>query len=198
MDLGVVIALVLATALATWGVTSWITNRDEKPNDAAVGFYDDMTTHHYQAVEMANIYIRNGDDKLLREIAAKISFAQAGDIRVMQSAMVDWGKDGTPDVAMEWMGMPVDQNAQPGMATTSEMSALEAARGSELDDQFSKLMIEHHLAGVHMADAAADRANLDSVRQLASNTAEAQRAEITELNQRRVQLGLPAVDVDEN
>lgn len=196
VDLGVVVALVIATGFATWAVTQWWTSREDKPNAAAVGFYDDMTTHHYQAVEMSNIYIRNGDDPLLREIAAKISFAQAGDIRVMQRALVDWNQDGTPDVAMEWMGMPVDQNAQPGMATADQMAALEAARGSELDDQFSELMIRHHAAGIHMAEQAAERANLGSVRDFASIVAGAQREEITELNQRRAALGLPEVDAD--
>ena len=196
VDLGVAVALLLATGFLTWAVTHWWTSREDKPNAAAVGFYDDMTTHHYQAIEMANIYVRNGDDPLLREIAAKISFSQAGDIREMQRALVGWNQDGTPDVAMEWMGMPVDQNAQPGMATADEMAALEAARGAELDGQFSELMINHHAAGVHMAEQAAERANLGGVRDFASIVAEAQREEISELNQRRVALGLAEVDAD--
>lgn len=184
------LAFALGIGVLSWGVSAWFHDREDAPGPVDVGFYDDMTTHHYQAIEMANVYVRNGDDPLLREVAAKISFAQAGDIREMQRALVEWDETGTPDVAMEWMGTPVDQHAQPGMASAAELDQLVEARGSQLDDLFSRLMIEHHEGGIHMAEVAAERARLGDVRELARVMAASQREEIDELGRRRVELGL--------
>lgn len=184
------LAFALGIGVLSWGVSAWLHDREDAPGAVDVGFYDDMTTHHYQAIEMANVYVRNGDDPLLREVAAKISFAQAGDIREMQRALVAWDETGTPDVAMEWMGTPVDQHAQPGMASAAEIERLVEARGSQLDDLFSRLMIEHHEGGIHMAEVAADRARIGDVRDLARIMAASQREEIDELDRRRAELGL--------
>lgn len=184
------VVLVAAVAFAASSVTYWWTQRSERPGPADVGFYDDMTVHHFQAIAMANAYLRHGDDPVLRTMAWEIAFGQAGDIRVMQDALTDWGETGSPDVAMDWMGMPVAPDAQPGMASPEEMAALGAARDRELDDLFSALMIDHHEGGVHMATAAMERARLASVRDLAGVMAEVQRKEISELDARRERLGL--------
>ena len=147
------------------------------------------------AIEMANVYMRNGEDELLRNMAWEVAFVQSGDIRVMQNALGKWGKTGNPDVAMEWMGMRgVAQDAQPGMATDDEMAALEQARGRELDDLFTRLMMNHHAGGVHMASAAAARARIGDVRQFARLMASAQQFEIGEFDFARKQLGLPSYE----
>lgn len=190
-----VVALLVATAFVSAAATYWWVERGPQPGAADVGFYDDMTTHHFQAIEMANIYMRNGEDELLRNMAWEVVFVQSGDIRVMQNALGKWGKTGNPDVAMEWMDMRgVAQDAQPGMATDDEMTALEQARGRELDDIFTRLMMNHHAGGVHMASAAAARARIGDVRQFARLMASAQQFEIGEFDFARKQLGLPSYE----
>jgi uncharacterized protein (DUF305 family) len=188
----IVQALVLAAALVflTSVVTVWWVSRDPSPNAADVGFYDDMTTHHFQAIAMAYTYLDHGTDPVLRGTAKEIHFVQIGDIRQMQAALQEWHRGGTPDVAMEWMGMRVSQDAQPGMVTEAQLAALERARGRGLDDLYSRLMIDHHAGGIHMGAAAATRAHLTSVRATAASIAANQRTEITELNTRRTQIGL--------
>jgi uncharacterized protein (DUF305 family) len=188
------IVFAVAAAFLASAVTMWWTDRGDKPNAADVGFYDDMTTHHYQALAMAGTYLRYGTDRVLRIIAGEIQFEQAGDIRQMQWALTEWGKEGTPAVAMQWMGMPVAQDAQPGMATKAELAALGRARGRTLDDQFTRLMIDHHAAGAAMADAAIERANVGEVKRLATIMRTGQRYEIAEMNRRREQIGLPVYE----
>ena len=157
-----------------------------------VGFFDDMTTHHLQAIELATVYTRYGNDTLFRGDASKIIFNQSGDIRQMRRALGEWRQSGTPDVAMEWMGMHSPQNAQPGMATPQQFAAFSRARGHLLDDLFSALMINHHAGGIHMADYAATHAKTNLARSLARMMARDQRFEIADMNLRRRQLGLPA------
>jgi uncharacterized protein (DUF305 family) len=187
-----VVALVVSVAFLTGVVATWWANREPTPNATDVGFYDDMTTHHEQAVGMAITYLSHGTDPVLRFVAGKINASQNGDMRQMYTALQEWGKKGTPDVAMEWMGMSVPQDAQPGMATKEQLDELSTARGRELDDLFSRLMISHHEGGIHMAEAAASSGKLS--RDLATFMATTQRDEIGELNTRREQLGLAPFD----
>jgi uncharacterized protein (DUF305 family) len=188
-----VVVLVLALCFLSSAVTWWWTSRDPKPNATDVGFFDDMTTHHNQAIGMAITYLKHGNDRILGFIASDINTVQNGDIRQMQAALQEWGSDTSPDVAMEWMGMRVPQNAQPGMATDAQLKELAAARGRELDDLFSRLMIEHHQGGIHMADAGARTGKL--TKNTAEGMASLQRSEINEINLRREQLGLERVPV---
>jgi uncharacterized protein (DUF305 family) len=186
-----VLVLVVGVVLATSAVTAWWVNRDPTPNATDVGFYDDMTTHHYQAIAMAITYLKHGTDPVLTLIAGGINASQNGDIRQMQTALQNWRRQGSPDVAMEWMNMPVPQDAQPGMATPAQLERLNNARGRQLDDLFSRLMIAHHRGGIHMADAAVRLGHLS--RPLATYMASTQRSEVGDMNHRREQLGLPPV-----
>jgi uncharacterized protein (DUF305 family) len=142
---------------------------------------------------MARAYMRYGDDTVLRSVAQEIDFAQAGDVRVMQDALSRWDEAGSPDVAMDWMDDPVAPDAMPGLATAADMNALTSRRGLELDDLFTRLMIEHHAGGADMADAAVGRARLGGVKDLARAMAFTQRREIDELNHRRLDIGLSVV-----
>lgn len=163
-----------------------------KPNAADVGFLDDMSAHHAQAVEMSLSYLADGTDPFLRHVAREIIFTQVREQGFMTSQLDAWGEVGN-DTAMEWMGMSVPEEQQPGMATNAQMAELERVSGSRLDDLFTRLMIEHHAGGIHMSEAAADLAATAYVRDLSSSIATAQGSEIAELNRARTEFGLPPV-----
>ncbi len=189
-------ALVLALACAFAGAAGmyWWEHRPDDPNAADVGFYDDMTVHHQQAIDMSLLYLQNGTDPLLRHMADEIVLFQAGDIRTMQTALQEWGESPDDDVAMAWMGTPVPEDEQPGMASAEEFAQLRDARGGALDDLFSRLMIDHHAGGAHMAGAEARLGHDEDERAWAKKLAAAQRQEINELNLARRRLGLEPVE----
>jgi len=188
-----IVLLAFACAFAGGAAVYWWEHRPARPNAADIGFYDDMTVHHEQAIDMALTYLRHGDDRVLRHMADEIVLFQAGDIRTMQTALSDWNAHPNDDVAMSWMGTPVRESAQPGMATTAELRALARARGRALDDRFSQLMIRHHAGGAHMADAEVRLGRDHGEQTWARKMAAAQRLEIDELNRARQRLGLPLV-----
>ena len=161
-----------------------------------VGFFQDMSTHHNQAVGMAMTYLANGTVPLLRQSAGEIVTYQSAEIGVMGEYLTRWHEAGTEgSSAMGWMGMRTPRDQMTGMATRREVTELGTARGATLDQLFTRLMIDHHVGGIHMAQYAAKHASAREVKRWARSMEEGQRGEIAELNQWRVRNGFPAVPV---
>lgn len=109
----------------------------------------------------------------------------------------DHGTAGTGamnDGTMTGGGMPGrtgETVRMPGMATESELGALAAASGRDLDVQFLTLMIHHHRGGVAMAQYASMHADDDRVRALARAMVVNQAWEIDQMQRYLEQLGAP-------
>ena len=80
-----------------------------------------------------------------------------------------------------------------GMASAKQMQELADARGRDLDQLFTRLMIRHHEGGIHMAQFAAEHAETETARSWARAMIDGQKGEIAELNRWRVNHGLPSV-----
>jgi uncharacterized protein (DUF305 family) len=199
---GQVVALGLALCFLAGVVGWWIAQPDDPSFDRVdVGFLSDMETHHRGAIELSFTYLGREHDSLVGHFAREIVLGQAQELAVMNSLL---GEAGSPastadDVAMEWMGHAVPPAQMPGMANDAEVEALRAAQGLDADDRFTRLMIVHHAAGAAMARYAARHGENTKVERLAAAMARAQLTEVTEMNNRRVELGLervPDADVD--
>jgi uncharacterized protein (DUF305 family) len=192
-----VVTLVVALCFLS-GVAGWWIGRPTDPsfNNVDVGFLSDMETHHGGAISLAFAYLGREHDSLVGQIAREIVLEQSQEISVMNTYLDQAGpqKATTDDVAMDWMGLAVPISRMPGMPTSQDMSELRAAQGAQADEIFTRLMIDHHAAGVAMADFAAAHGENDDVRRLAAAMAKVQRSEIAELNHRRTTLGFEPVD----
>jgi uncharacterized protein (DUF305 family) len=183
--INIVIVVVAAALIA--GMIGWLigdTDNDVASSDVDVGFLQDMSEHHRQAVDMSFTFLRRPDtDPRLRTVAESIIFGQSVEIGVMLQVLNEMGapavsEDGT---AMAWMGHAVDPSEMPGMASDAELEELAAATGSDADELFTELMTAHHQGGIDMANQAADEAENDAVRDFAAATARNQQSEIVEL-----------------
>jgi uncharacterized protein (DUF305 family) len=189
-----VIALCGLAGVIGWRLGSGDSSSHPGAKSVDVGFYEDMTTHHQQALTMALDYLRNGDDPLLLQVAKEIVTYQSSEIGTMNTYLGQWGETAqAPARAMVWMNEPYPRDQMPGLATPAQMEQLANARGAELDDLFTRLMIVHHAGGIHMAAYAADNAELASTRRWAANMDSGQRGEISEMNSWRTRHGLPTV-----
>ena len=195
--------VLLVAALAFAGGVGWRIGRAQGAptvpghRSVDVGFFQDMSTHHNQAVGMAMTYLANGTVPLLRQIAGEIVTYQSSEIGVMGEYLTRWKEAGTEGpTAMGWMGMRTPRDQMTGMATRSELTKLGTARGGALDQLFTRLMIDHHVGGIHMAQYAAKHASTPEVKRWALSMEDGQRGEIAELNQWRVRNGLSAVRVN--
>lgn len=157
-----------------------------------VGFSQDMTVHHDQAVQMAAWVRDRTSDPVVRTLAYDIESTQTAEIGRMQGMLTLWDAPPLPPGHfMRWMAGPSGGHghgglgsvppgglaAMPGMASAQELQALRSASGRQLDVLFLQLMLRHHEGGGPMLDYAAANASVPAVRTLARQMAAAQTGE---------------------
>ncbi|ABM10499.1 Secreted protein with unknown function, DUF305-family (plasmid) [Paenarthrobacter aurescens TC1] len=191
-------ALALAV-LAGWALGS-LTSRPSVPGEgsAEAGFARDMQTHHLQAVDMSMIVRDRTEDPAIDQLAYDIARSQQQQAGQMYGWLSLWGlPQASTQPAMAWMngaghsthngtaaedGAAMD-TAMPGMATAEELAEFKAASGVEAERLYLELMIEHHKAGVTMAEALLPRTDIPAVESLAQSIVTAQQSEITYMDQ---------------
>jgi uncharacterized protein (DUF305 family) len=165
------------------------------PDDSSVeaGFARDMSSHHAQAVELAMLAHEKASDQEVRDVGADIALTQQAQIGMMQTWLREWNLSPTgTQPRMEWMpdgGGDLRDGLMPGMATDAERAQLRAATGREFDILFLRLMRQHHLGGIHMAEAAVAESDNFDVDWLAQTMVDGQRREITDLTALLTRLG---------
>lgn len=160
------------------------------PDSVDVGFAQDMSVHHQQAVLMAAWERDHTTDAALKLLASDIEDTQNNQVGRMQGWLELWGAASLPlGRFMTWMApetgshdhMSADGTpgvtAMPGMATSADLRALRSATSPGLDVLFLQLMLRHHKGGASMLSYAADHAALPQVRNLAAQMLSAQEAE---------------------
>src|SRR3954454_18034833 len=105
-----VLLLVMAVALVALGggaaVVLGIGRQDPPAADSVdAGFAWDMSRHHLQGVEMANLAADRSQDPVIRSLAFDISATQTNQVGRMQGWLSLWGLPNTSGRApMTWMG----------------------------------------------------------------------------------------------
>ena len=153
------------------------------------GFARDMSRHHLQGVEMANLAPERSTDPEVRQLAFDIAETQQNQVGRMQGWLALWDLPPTGGDTMAWMASAeghgghdtgaADGGLMPGMATEEELAELRALSGTGFDVEFLRLMIRHHQGGREMAEHAAEHAAVPAVAGLAGTIAETQAAEVT-------------------
>ncbi|GIJ78175.1 Uncharacterized conserved protein, DUF305 family [Micromonospora phaseoli] len=176
-----------------WTAATLTTGRTPGEESAEAGFARDMSRHHAQAVEMAMIAYDKGQDPAIRQMGYDMALTQQAQIGHMQRWLQEWELLPTGSrPAMEWMpdGVRVGQDGlMPGMATRDEITQLHEAPDAEVDRLFIRLMINHHLGGVHMADGLLKVSDRPEVVRMAQAMKQTQQKEINELRKLELAAG---------
>ena len=181
--------LVVAIGFLAGAVGYLLGSRSEKvPSNAVdVGFLQDMSDHHDQAIQMALLTYTRTADPTIRGFAQDVLIFQRYELGQMAVLLADHGAvrpDYDPErLTMQWMDMGRPLADMNGMATTDDVNSLGQLTGRGLDEKFLELMSAHHQGGVHMASYAADHAADPKVRALADRMAKYQATEVTEYQQ---------------
>jgi uncharacterized protein (DUF305 family) len=173
LPLALLAALTVAAVFAVY-----LSARPPGDNSVEAGFARDMSVHHAQAVEMAEIVRDKTESDEIRILATDIALTQQAQIGQMRGWLDVWGLAPTgSEPAMAWMGHPTE-GRMPGMATPEEINRLRQASPGEADRLFLRLMIPHHRAAIPMAESALEETREPVVEDLARSIAAAQSGEI--------------------
>ncbi len=162
------------------------------PGPVSVGFAQDMSLHHEQALDMARLALAQGGPHV-QGLAQGIVNQQLKELGYMQGWLLLW--DAPPSSRtddMPWMKQAYEQagvrepqyeqfiqrcntdQAMPGLATPDQMAQLASLRGAAFDQAFLSRMVSHHQAAVVMARFAAQHAESPVVRGFAASVASEQ------------------------
>lgn len=163
------------------------TARPEVPGEHSVdvGFLRDMVVHHAQAVTLARLALQRVQNRSLRNLADDVLMSQQREIGIMTGWLEQWGRaPSSPDPPMAWMSharTALGGPLMPGMATQAEVAKFAVMRGPAADAEFGRLMLAHHLGGLHMVEEAIGRAQRPEVVALARRMRTDQQREVTVL-----------------
>ncbi|MFD4355724.1 DUF305 domain-containing protein [Nocardia sp. NPDC058518] len=147
-----------------------------------LGFVQDMTAHHQQALILTE-RLDPAADPTVRRLADQIADTQ----RVEIGTLLGWTQLAraapTAAVPMTWMARTHQHSTtasatMPGMATTADLDTLAAARAADAEILFLQLMYRHHAGGVTMARAADTLLTSGPVKQAARAMAQSQSQEL--------------------
>ncbi|MFO7793602.1 MAG: DUF305 domain-containing protein [Candidatus Nanohaloarchaea archaeon] len=139
-------------------------NGDFNRND--VMFMNMMIVHHNQAIEMAELSENRTDNENILELSNNISEAQTRE----NEQMIEW---------MQELGYnPGNHHPMAGMASQEEMQQLRNSNGSEYNQLFAELMIEHHEGGITMAQNFYNSGENTELREMQGQMIDAQENEI--------------------
>jgi uncharacterized protein (DUF305 family) len=163
-----------------------------------VGFAQDMSVHHLQAVTMASWARDHSTDPQVKQLAFDIETSQLEQVGRMKGWLMLWGQpEQSPGPYMAWMTQPAGHDGMampmttaqsadapmPGMATNAELGKLRSLTGRDLDVYFLQLMLRHHEGGTAMAQYAHDHTSVDAVKTLTESILESQGAEMQLMKQ---------------
>ncbi len=170
------------------------------PSPVDIGFAQDMSLHHEQALTMARMALSRASLRV-QGLAQVIVDQQLRELGVMQGWLMLW--DASPMSERDDMAWMRDAYARsphrdpaydrfiescirgegmPGLATPAQLDALSGARSASAFDQaFLALMVRHHQGAVVMARFAAEHAGREVVRGFARSVAAEQQQEMTQM-----------------
>ena len=163
-----------------------------------VGFAQDMSTHHLQAVTMAGIARDRTTDPEIKQLSFDIERTQLEQVGRMKGWLMLWDQPEQPIGApMQWMTEPMTGHdgmsmapssvnpaggpLMPGMATDTELSKLRSLSGRAFDVFFLQLMLRHHQGGTSMAQYAAAHSTLPALKALVNSILTSQGAEMDQI-----------------
>ncbi|MGK8524198.1 DUF305 domain-containing protein [Nocardia asteroides] len=134
-------------------------------DEIEIGFVQDMTVHHQQALLMVQRLDRSADPAIVRlaeqldrtqrlEIGTMLGWLRLANAATNSARPMAWMHTADGSAQHHPAAAPTAPSVMPGMASTAELEALANARGGAAGILFLQLMFRHHRGGVAMAEAA--------------------------------------------
>lgn len=162
----VIIAVLAVTGISGLNDPSGESDGSNEFNRNDVMFMNMMIVHHDQAIQMAELSENRTQNENILELSENISEAQTRENEQMKAWMNELGFS---------YG---NHHRMAGMVTSEEMQELRDSNGSEFNELFAELMIQHHQGGIAMAENFRDSGQNQDLRAMQQNMINAQTREI--------------------
>lgn len=164
-----ILAITLAAALLTTTLTQQETTGETEFNRADIMFMNMMIVHHDQAIEMADLAENRTNNTKILNLSKDIFEAQTSENQQMNEWMQQLGYN------------PGNHHKMAGMATEEEMNQLKNSKGTEFNQLFAELMIEHHEGGIAMAQNFKQSGQNQQLKEMQLQMIDAQKEEIDKM-----------------
>lgn len=153
--------------------------------DMDIGFAQDMSAHHQQAVTMTDM-LAPGATADVQKLAEQIRVTQLAEIGQMSGWLQLANAAPASAQPMAWMEASGGHRehamgeamAMPGMASPQELKRLQHSTGLANQILFLQLMIRHHQGGIDMASYAFQHTTNDTIRRTSGSMVAEQTQEI--------------------
>jgi uncharacterized protein (DUF305 family) len=170
--LAVAIVLVLVVGFGSYQKMQSTKKADQASAMAEQQFMEQMTSHHADAIQMAEMAKEKAKNGQVKSLAAGIITAQNKEITDMKSWYKQWfGKD-LPAMA-----------AMPGMMMDDGMDMGKLSSATDFDLEFVNQMVPHHQKAVQMAKDILTKAKHSELKKMANDVVTSQTMEIQEMQQ---------------
>jgi len=139
-----------------------------------------MIPHHNQAVEMADLAVKQATDPRVKALAPKIKAAQRPEVERMSGWLTGWGEPVPGSSGGHDMSAMGDQTG--GMMSAQEMTNLGKATGPGFDRMWLQMMVRHHQGAVKSARTEVAQGVNPESKVLAQAIIDSQSAEIAEMS----------------
>ena len=164
-----ILAITLAAALLSTTLTQQQTTGETEFNRADIMFMNMMIVHHDQAIEMADLAENRTNNTKILNLSEDIFEAQTSENQQMNEWMQQLGYN------------PGNHHKMAGMATEEEMNQLKNSKGTEFNQLFAELMIEHHEGGIAMAQNFKQSGQNQQLKEMQQQMIDAQKEEIDKM-----------------
>ena len=133
-------------------------------------FMEQMTSHHIDAIEMAQLAEQKAQTTSVKTLAGGIIVAQTQEVARMKTWYKQWYRKAIPEMAM-----------MPGMMMNDGMDMNKLSSASDFDLEFIDQMLTHHESAVTMAKAILPKAVHQDITTLANSIITTQSQEIAQM-----------------
>lgn len=139
-------------------------------------FFDTMSKHHHEAIDMAKMGQGKIEHARLKELAIRIPTDQQEEIDQMKAWRDQWYPNAPAAENMQMTGMSGGMNMD-----MSSMQSMKA--GHDFDAVFIDMMIPHHQSAIQMWQDALTKAEHSEVKTLAQQIIDKQKSEVEQMKQ---------------
>ena len=145
----------------------------QRHNDADITFLQDLLPHHVQTGTMTDLARTKATSPKVKALATRIKAEQDQQITRIHDLLGAWG---VPITAGD------SGNGQvPGILSDQQMQQLSSASGSEFDQAFLRLMIDHQQGAIQLAQTELAQGSDPQARRIAQDTVTRQQTQVNQM-----------------